>query len=81
MVRSAKTTQLTRIAGKNIGHKPASAMVKKIDFFFNVRKINKKTTIANNIYVMIATKYKVPMVENTLAKIFDFVKICFYSKI
>jgi hypothetical protein len=37
--------------------------------------------LAISVYAKITRKYKVPMVENTLAKIFDFVKMSFYSKI
>lgn len=57
------------------------ATTKDNNFFSNTEKIIQKRMLAISVYAKITRKYKVPMVENTLAKIFDFVKICFYSKI
>lgn len=57
------------------------ATTKDNNFFSNTEKIIQKRMLAISVYAKITRKYKVPMVENTLAKIFDFVKICFSSKI
>lgn len=57
------------------------ATTKDNNFFSNTEKIIQKRMLAISVYAKITIKYKVPMVENTLAKIFDFVKMSFYSKI
>jgi hypothetical protein len=57
------------------------ATTKDNNFFSNTEKIIQKRMLAISVYAKITRKYKVPMVENTLAKIFDFVKMSFYSKI
>ncbi len=57
------------------------ATTKDNNFFSNTEKIIQKRMLAISVYAKITRKYKVPMVENTLAKIFDFVKMSFCSKI
>jgi len=79
MAKMPKVTQPKKIRARAGSQKIATT--KDNNFFSNTEKIIQKRMLAISVYAKIARKYKVPMVENTLAKIFDFVKICFYSKI
>lgn len=79
MAKMPKVTQPKTIRARAGSQKIATT--KDNNFFSNTEKIIQKRMLAISVYAKITRKYKVPMVENTLAKIFDFVKICFYSKI
>ena len=50
------------------------ATTKDNNFFSNTEKIIQKRMLAISVYAKITRKYKVPMVENTLAEILNFVK-------
>ncbi len=79
MAKMPRVTQPKTIRARAGSQKIATT--KDNNFFSNTEKIIQKRMLAISVYAKITRKYKVPMVENTLAKIFDFVKICFYSKI
>ena len=79
MAKMPRVTQPKTIRARAGSQKIATT--KDNNFFSNTEKIIQKRMLAISVYAKIARKYKVPMIKNTLAKIFDFVKICFYSKI
>lgn len=79
MVKMHRITQPKTIRARAGSQKIATT--KDNNFFSNTEKIIQKRMLAISVYAKITRKYKVPMVENTLAKIFDFVKMSFYSKI
>lgn len=79
MAKMPRVTQPKTIRARAGSQKIATT--KDNNFFSNTEKIIQKRMLAISVYAKITIKYKVPMVENTLAKIFDFVKICFSSKI
>jgi hypothetical protein len=79
MAKMPRVTQPKTIRARAGSQKIATT--KDNNFFSNTEKIIQKRMLAISVYAKITRKYKVPMVENTLAKIFDFVKMSFYSKI